>query len=52
MILSIPIYDWGHALPKVEKPKLAKALELAKDNLKPSEPKAELVVIETPEDLI
>jgi len=53
MILSIPIYeDWGHALPKLEKPKLAKALEQTQEKLKPSEPKAEVVIIETAEDLI
>ena len=53
MILSIPIYeDWGHALPKLEKPKLATALEQSKQELTPSEPKAEVVIIETAEDLI
>lgn len=53
MIVTVPVYeDWGHALDKLEKPKLAKALEDTRNNLKPSEPKAEILVIQQPEDII
>tara|TARA_B100001939_G_scaffold94560_1_gene81134 strand:- start:1899 stop:2060 length:162 start_codon:yes stop_codon:yes gene_type:complete len=53
MIVAVPVYDeWGHAVSKLEKPKLAKALEETSENLKPSEPKAEILVIEEPEDII
>tara|TARA_X000001382_G_scaffold26517_1_gene16999 strand:+ start:3477 stop:3638 length:162 start_codon:yes stop_codon:yes gene_type:complete len=53
MIVALPVYDdWGHALDKLEKPKLAKALEETRDNLKPSEPKVEILVIQQPEDII
>lgn len=52
-VLHIPRYDdWGHALDRAEKPKLAKALENTVDNLKPSEPKHEVVIVEQPEDRI
>ena len=37
---------------KLEKPKLAKALEDTRNNLKPSEPKIEILVIQQPEDII
>jgi hypothetical protein len=53
MIVAIPVYEtWGHALSKLEKPKLAKALDEASENLKPHEPKTEILVIEQPEDTI
>lgn len=51
-IITLPIYDWGHALDKTEKPKLEKALAHAVENLKPDETKHEVVVIEQPEDRI
>jgi len=46
-ILVIDNYDWGHCVPKLEKPKLATALEYAVSNL---EPKKEVIVFETIED--
>ena len=53
MIVAVPVYEnWGHALNKLEKPKLAKALDETSKNLKPSEPKTEILVIEQPEDRI
>lgn len=52
-IIVLPIYEeWGHALNKLDKPILAQSLEETCNNLKPSEPKSEVLVIEQPEDLI
>ena len=46
-IIAVNKYDWGHCLPDIEKGKLALALEETSRELKPQEPKSEIIVIQT-----
>ena len=51
-ILVVNNYDWGHALDILEKPKLELALQDTVKNLMPDHQKAEVVVVDEPEDYL
>ena len=54
-ILVLDNYEWGHVVPKAEKPKLATALEYAVEKFEPKQQEqqpCEVVVYQTAEDLI
>jgi|TARA_B100000073_G_C23659953_1_gene544136 hypothetical protein len=51
-IIAIEKYDWGHALPDIEKPKIAKAIEGVTENILAFKPQSELIVVETIEDTL
>ena len=49
-IIAIEKYDWGHALPDIEKPKIA--IEGVTENILAFKPQSELIVVETIEDTL
>ena len=51
-IIAIEKYEWGHALPDIEKPKIAKAIEGVTENILAFKPQSELIVVETIEDTL